>query len=152
MLASGAVQDPSVRPGNTETNSLQAALRAPELSNYWILRREGLLGACAYDSGTLRARRLVRTRMKARGFKVATHLFQQRGGLAGERRRLSCQVSIDVEDPEANAFHVKRGHGALERFALGDDRRRGFAAARLQQREQLADPRLCGLAVIESHD
>ena len=74
---------------------------------------------------------------------------------AGERGTLRWRIrsareeTIDVEHPEADAFHVKGADGDAERFAFGDQRvARRLGRAGLEEGDQGVDVVLGGLAVI----
>ena len=57
--------------------------------------------------------------LEAGGFEVAAQLLEERAAVGGIAHVL--EEAIDRVHPEADAFHVKRRHGAAERFGFVDE-------------------------------
>ena len=70
---------------------------------------------------------------------MPTRILQQGSHLGRQPRRVAGHQPIDVIDPEADTFHVKRRDGPGERLALFDDCGAVGSLLPLQERHELFD-------------
>ena len=84
-------------------------------------------------------------------FQVLPSLLKQRCGALWNRRVVAADQSIDVENPEPDPLEVESRNGSGKRLTLFNNGGRLWPLVTPQQREQIRDPRRCGLSLINSH-
>ena len=94
----------------------------------------------------------MRSRVEAGGLEVATNFGKERRRLRRNRHASLRQRPIDVEHPEADAFHVKGVDRSRQRLALLNDGLELLVFwGRTRQRNQLLDSRTGARTMISSH-
>ena len=96
----------------------------------------------------------MRAGMEARGLEVVPDVFDDRRRLGRQRHGRARHEAVDVVDPEADAFQMKRSDRAFERFGFVEERFQLTGARRIgaQQRDEIAETALRRLAAVGAQD
>ena len=95
----------------------------------------------------------MRSRVEAGRFEMTPHVCHDGGRLSRQRDGRVSHLTVDVVDPEPDAFQVKRADGAVECFRLGDERLEllGVRVIGAKQRDEMGEAALRRLTAVHGH-